>query len=808
METLIQDIRYGCHMLVKSPGFTAVAVITLALGIGANTAIFSVINAVLLRPLPYKNSDRLTVILHDGRNPVAPANLFDWQKQNHSFESMGAAEYWTPNVSGTGNAEKLWALRITSEVLPMLGVQPILGRFFTPQEQEPGREHEAVIGYEFWQSHFAGNAQVIGQSITLNGETYSVIGVMPRGFKFTPFWATRAQLWAPLALGDRIEDRHGRSLRIFARLRPGVSLAQAQAEMATITARLEQAYPGTNDNIRVLSLKEKVVGNVRPALLVLLIAVGFVLLIACANVAHMLLARSAARHKEIAIRTALGAARARVIQQFLTESLCLALVGSGSGLLLSFWGIRALVAMSPADLPRVETVTLDSHVFMFVLGITLVSGLAFGLAPALRASAPNLSNTLKEGGRGSSEGIRHNRLRSLLVASEFAFALVLLVGAGLMIRSFFAMQNIDPGFNPRNLLSVVVSVSGTKEAAPGERPRFYQELVERISQVPGVQSASAINHLPLGGDIWGWPFHVDGQPIPLPSETPTAAYRVVLPGYFRTMNIPLLNGRDISDYDALTAPGVVVVNEFFARRYWPNEDAIGKHFTFDDLKKGPKWVTVVGVAKNTLRAEWTAAQEEEVFLPYLQNRDYLENPASQFAYLTLVVRSSNPAALVPVIRGMVGSLDKNVALSEVQTMDQVVGEATAEPRFYLLLLATFAAVALTLAGVGIYGVMSYSVSRRTQEIGIRMALGAQPVQVIRMVVGQGGILATVGVVAGLIGALAVTRLMSGLLYGVRPNDPITFIAVAAGLSGVALIASYIPARRAAKVDPMVALRDE
>ena len=565
---------------------------------------------------------------------------------------------------------------------------------------------------------------------------------------------------------------------------------------------------GTNETVKVLSLKEKVVGNVRPALLVLLTAVGFVLLIACANVAHMLLARSAARHKEIAIRAALGAGRARVIQQFLTESLWLAVLGGGAGLLLAFWGIRALVALSPVDLPRVETVGLDSHVLMFVLGITLLAGLVFGLAPALRAADPNLSDTLKEGGRGSSEGIKRNRLRSLLVASEFTFALVLLVGAGLMIRSFFALQNIDPGFNPHNLLSVVVSVTGTKEAGPGERPLFYQQLLERVRQVPGVQSASAINHLPLGGDIWGLSFHIEGQPVPPPSETPTAAYRVVLPGYFKTMNIPMLRGRDVNDHDTLNAPGAVVVNEFFAHRYWPKEDALGKRVTFDDLKKNPTWLTVVGVAKNTVRSDWTEPPQEEVFLPYLQNRDYLEESASHYTYLTLVVRGSNPTALVPVIRGMAGSVDRNIVLSEVQTMDQVVAEATAEPRFYLLLLATFAMVALTLAAVGIYGVMSYSVSRRTQEIGIRMALGAQTSHVIRMVVGQGAILATVGVVTGLIGALAVTRLMSGLLYGVRPNDPVTFIAVAGLLSGVAVVASYIPARRAAKVDPMVALRNE
>ncbi len=446
---------------------------------------------------------------------------------------------------------------------------------------------------------------------------------------------------------------------------------------------------------------------------------------------------------------------------------------------------------------------------MFVCGITLAAALVFGLAPAFRAATPNLSDALKDGERGSSEGIGRNRLRSLLVASEFTFALVLLVGAGLMIRSFLALRTIDPGFNSQKLLSAVVSVTGAKEAEPGARSLFYQQLVERIRQTPGVQYASAINHLPLGGDIWGFSFHVEGQPVPPPSETPTATYRVVLPGYFRTMNIPILSGRDITDQDKLNAPGVVVINDWFARHHWPGQDAIGKRITLDDLKDHPEWLTVVGVVKNAVRSDWTESPDDEMYLPYTQNHDYLEKSAPQFGYLTLVVRTTgDPAALTPVIRSMVASVDKNVLLSDVQTMEQVVAEATAEPRFYALLIGTFAAVALILAAVGIYGVMSYSVSRRTQEIGIRMALGAQPGDVIKIVVKQGALLAAFGVGTGLIGALAVTRLMTRLLYGIRPSDPLTFVVVALLLSTVAGFASYIPARRATKVDPMVALRYE
>ncbi|HET6176797.1 MAG TPA: ABC transporter permease [Candidatus Sulfotelmatobacter sp.] len=809
MTLLFQDVRHALRQAWKSPGFSLVALFSLALGIGANTAIFSVVNAVLLRPLPYGDPDRLAVILHDGRNPVASANFLDWQRQSQSFESMGAAEYWTPNFTGTDNTEKTWALRITTDLLPMLGVQPELGRVFARDEQERGKEHEVVISHNLWQSHFAGNSDVIGRLVRLNGESYTVIGVMPAGFKFAPFWATKAELWAPLVLDDKGNDRGGRSLRVFARLRSDVPLKQAQAEMATITARLEQQYPGTNENVTVLSLKEKVVGDVRPALLVLLAGVGFVLLIACANVAHMLLARSAARQKEVAIRSALGAGNLRIVRQFLTESCVLAMFGGVAGLLLALWGIRVLVAMSPREIPRVDTVGLDANVLMFTLGITLVAGLVFGLAPALRATALNLGDSLKDGERGSSEGIKRNRLRSLLVVSEFTFALVLLVGAGLMIRSFLALRAIDPGFNPHGLLSVVVSVSGTKEAAPGGRSAFYPQVVDQIRHLPGVEAASAINHLPLGGDIWGLSFHVEGRPVPRPADTPAATYRVILPGYFQTMNSTMLRGRDISESDNLGAPGVVVINEWFAKHHWPGEDALGKRITLDDLNNHPAWLTVVGVVKNDVRSEWTGPPEEEMFRPYLQSPQYLEDPASHYSYLTLVVRTGgDPADLAPLVRNTVRGFDKNVVLSEVQTMDQVVAEATAEPRFYVLLLGGFATVALVLAAVGIYGVMSYSVSRRTQEIGIRIALGARSSDVVRLVVGQGALLAFSGVGAGVIVALGVTRLMSGLLYGIRPSDPITFVAVALVLSGVAVIACYIPARRAAKVDPIIALRYE
>ena len=809
METLLQNLRYTMRALRKSPGFTAVAVITLALGIGANTAIFSVVNAVLLRPLPYKDDSRLVVILNQGRNPVAPANFIDWRNQSQSFSQMGAAEYWTPNLTGTENPEKLWALHVTPDIFPLLGVQPLLGRVFLPEEQDAGKEHEVVLSYSLWQGHFAGNPEIVGRSVALSGETYTVVGVMPRDFKFAPFWATKAQLWAPLALGSRLADRGGSSLRVFARLKPGVTLEQAQAEMAGITGRLEREFPGTNQDIQVVSLREKVVGNIRPALLVLLGAVGFVLLIACANVSHMLLARAAARREEIALRTALGAGRWDVFRQLLTESMVLALLGGGAGLLLAVWGVRVLLAISPAAIPRVETVGVDGHVLLFAVAISLLTGLAFGMAPAWRATAVNLSDALKEGKRGSSQGVHRDRLRGLLVASEFALAVMLLAGAGLMVRTFSALQHVDPGFDPHGVLSLVVGVAGTEQVAAGHTGNFYQEVLQKVSAVPGVQSVGGINHLPLAGDEWGFPFHVEGRPPEPPGKELVATYRAVFPGYFRTMRIPILHGRDVSDADNLRTPGVVVINDYLARRYWPGEDAIGKRITFDDPAKNPSWLTVVGVTKNSARANWVSPPEEEVFLPYLQNRAYLETPTPPFAYLTLVVRTDlDPAALAPAIRGAIHSLDRNIPLSEIQTMDHVVSEANGQSRFYLVLLGAFATVALVLAGVGIYGVMSYSVSRRTHEIGIRMALGARGRDVLKLVVFQGIVQALAGVAVGLAGALALSRLMAGLLYGTRPTDPATFAAVVSVLSAVAVAASYIPARRAAKVDPMVALRYE
>ena len=810
LETLLHDLRFGARLLAKNPGFTGIAVVTLALGIGANTAIFSVVNAVLLRPLDYKESSRLVTILHYGDSPVAVANYVDWRDQSRSFESMGAAEYWGANLSGTDAPEHILGLKVTQNLLPLLGVPPMLGRWFAVGEDQPGAEHEVVLSYGLWQRRFAGDAGIVGKNITLDGQGYTVVGVMPRDFKFAPFWATHAEMWVPDAFGERIRSRSGNSLRIFARLAPGVTLEEARAEMAAITARLDREYPATNRHVVVTPLKEKVVGDIQTPLLLVTVSVGFVLLIACANVAHMLLARAATREKEIALRSALGAGRFRMIRQFLTESMLLACAGGGLGLVLAAWGTRGLLALSPGDVPRLETVGMDARVVLFLLVATFLSTAAFGLAPALQASQVNLTESLKETGRSGSEGKRRNRLRSFLVGSEFALALILLVGAGLMIRSFFALQSIDPGFNPRHVLSMQVSVAGSNEAEPYRRAVFYRQLVERARALPGVESAGAINHLPLAGDLWGWPFTIDGRPKPRPGESPWGVYRVVMPGYFETMRLPVLRGRDLSLADDAHAPGVVIINEQAARTYWPGQDPLGQRVSFDDDKKSPPtWLTVIGIVKDSKQGDWAAPPDPEVYLAALQNADFLGQQGSHASYITLVVRTAgDPSAHSQAVKDLIWSFDRNLAISRVLTMDSVVSEANAQPRFEMLLLGIFAVVALTLAAAGIYGVMSYSVARRTREIGIRLSLGASHSQVLRLIVRQGVNLALIGSATGIVGALILTRLMSKLLYGVRGNDPLTLCAVTVLLAAIALVASLVPARRAMRVDPVVALRYE
>jgi predicted permease len=804
LQRLWRDVRYGLRGMRRNPGFTAVAVIALGLGIGANSAIFTAVDGILLRPLGYRDPERLVVILNHGNGPVSPGNFADWKAQSRSFDNMGAAEYWTPDLTGSDRPEKLWALHVSSDLLPLLGVPPALGRFFTQEEDQPGREFEVVLGYSLWQRQFGGDKNVLGRSIQLDKKTYTVVGVMPAGFQFAPFWATRAELWAPLALGPRASKHSGNSLRVFARLKPGVSLEQAREEFSTITAQMERQYPGTNRDQRMIPLKERVVGRIRPALLTLLCAVGFVLLIACANVAHMLLARGAARAHEVAVRTALGAGRSRLLCQFFAESLTLALLGGAVGLLLAWWGVRAMVRFGPAGLPRLETLSLDWRVAAVTLAVSLATGILFGLAPALQASGQNSAETLKEGGRSGS-GATRQRVRGLLVISEFALSLMLLIGAGLMVRSFLALQAIDPGFRPDHLLTMVLSVGGSQEVGPGKAHEFYQNALERVRAIPGVTSAGMTNHLPIAGDLWGYPFWIDGRPRPHPGEEPDGVFRLALPGYLETMKRPLVRGRSIGAGDTAGAPGVVVINEYMAQKHWPDEDAIGKRITLNNPSsaKPPVWLTVVGIVKNAVSYEWAAPPAEEFFLPYVQYTGMVGH------YITLVVRTKgDPAALAPAVENEIWQIDRSVTISEVQTMDAVVERANAEARFNMALLAVFAMVATVLSAVGIYGVMSYSATRRRREIGIRLALGARPTEILQLITREGMALALCGTAAGIAGALALTRLMAKLLYGVPPVDPLTFIAVSLLLTTVALAACLVPAFRAARISPVTALRQE
>jgi len=812
-STLLQDLRYGWRSLLAARAVTLTALVALALGIGATSSIFSVVDAVLLRPLPLGDPERIVAILHQRDHPVAPANFLEWKRRTTSFAQMGAAEAWGPSVTGDGMPEKLPALRLTTEALALAGVQPALGRLFAAGEDEPGREFEAVLAWQFWQRRFGGDPNVLGRAITLDGRAYRVVGVMPLRFDFPLFWAHDVQLWAPLALGTRADSRTGQSLRVFARLRPNVTVDQARAEVTALTTTLEREYPGTNRDVTVTPLRDLVVGDVRPALVVLFGAVGFVLLLACANVAHMLLARAAAREREMGIRIALGASRRRIVRQLLTESLLLSAVGGVIGLLLAGWGVRALVALGGAGLPRAAEIGLDARVMAFTLFVTVATALLFGAAPALRASRGGPAATLRESGRGTTNGARKNRLRDVLVASEFALALVLLAGAGLAIRTFIALRDVDPGFDPRGVVTMVVSYAGASVGTPAHRAPFVTDLVERVNALPGVARASAINHVPIAGDVWGASFFIEERATPASGDAPSAAYRVVLPGYFATMGIPMRAGRDISPTDRVGAPLVVVINEYMARKHWRGESALGKRITLRRPGPTTEWMTVIGVVKNAIRSDWAAPPSEEMYVPWLQERDYLTSAGPHRGYMSLVVRADcggrahcDAASLVPALRSTVWSFDRNLPIAEVATMESVVSEANARPRFTLVLLAAFAGVALVLAAVGIYGVMTYAVSRRLHEIGVRLALGAEPFAVVRMVLREGMSVALLGAAAGLAGALVLTRSMSNFLYGVRASDPLTFAGVSLVLIGAALVATYLPARKASRTDPLLALR--
>jgi predicted permease len=809
METLLQDLRYGFRMLAKKPGFTAVAVLALALGIGANTAIFSVVNTVLLKPLPFKDPDRLVMVWEENaklgfpKDTPAPANFIDWRDQNQTFEGMVAIASATFNLTGVGEPQKIEGQRVSANFFSLLGVEPALGRAFISEEDRPEGNPVVIMSNGLWKRRFGSDPNIIGQSLTLNGQPCEVIGVLPASFQLSGFQFSGRdhELWVPMAFSSREAGSRGSHyLSVIGRLKPGVSIQQAQADMTAIAARLEQQYPATNTSVgaSVFSLREEIVSDIRPALLILLGAVGFVLLIACANVANLLLARAAARQKEIALRTALGAGRARLIRQFLTESVALAALGGAGGLLLGVLGIKLLATLVPPNLEQAKEINLDAKVLGFTLLVSLLTGVIFGLAPALQASKVNLNESLKEGGKGSPGGVRSG-VRNLLVVSEVALALVLLVGAGLLINSFARLSKVDMGFTPDHLLTMRVVLPQSKYPDQAKRTAFYDQLLQRVEALPGVQSAAVISWLPLTfeGDSNG--ISIEGRPEPSPDQQPIVVTRVISPGYFRTMGIALLGGRLFTEYDRQGSSRVIIINQSMAERYWPGEDPIGKRIKMGSFDTDSPWLSVAGVVKDVRQFQINAEAKPQIYLPYAQYG--ASRPRD------LVIRTAgDPLGLAAAVRGEVWAVDKDQPVSNIQTMEQILSDSLTRERFNMLLLAIFAGVALALAAVGIYGVMSYSVTQRTHEIGVRMALGADSGHVLRLVVGQGLKLVSAGVAIGLAFAFALTRLMESLLFGVSATDPVTFVLISVTLVAVAALASYIPARRATKVDPMVALR--
>jgi putative ABC transport system permease protein len=803
IDNVVRDVTYGTRVLVKNYAFTIVVILTLALGIGANTAIFSFANGILLRPLPYPQSDRLAVIdeiaLKEGGNPIGVSypNFLDWREQNTVFEGM-ASHFGTSRFSMTagGTPSAIRGSRVTYGLFEVLHVSPILGRTFAANEDRPDEDAVVIISYDLWQRSFGGDPNVIGQKIMISSRPRTVIGVMPRGFRFPEV----SDIWVPLAFTTQMYTRTDHGLETIARLKDGVTIAQAQTEMNTIAARILEQNPVTNEGlgVTVTSLRQNLSGSYHDALLILLGVVGFVLLVACVNVANLMLARATARQKEFALRAALGASRWRIIRQLLFESLLLAIAGGALGFVLSIWALHLLLTAIPGDLPFWMNFGLDLRVLGFTLAITLLTGLIFGAVPALQTSRVDLNDTLKEGGRGNS-GVR-NRARSLLVVSEIAMSLVLLVGAGLMVQSFLRLRRVNIGLDPKNVLTATLVLPRAKYTQEEQRSAFFKQLVERVRTLPGVEAASATGTLPLGGNNWGRSLTVEGYPVLSVGQAPSIQHTVVTPGYFRTMGITLLAGRDFNDADNKDSQDVTIIDERLARQYWPNQSPLGKRVRFGPPEDNEPWHTIVGVVSAVRHQRMQEETRPSVYLPHQKI------PSSG---MTLVARTStNPREFIGAVRREVAQLDPDLPVSEVATMEEVVAESIWQPRLYALLFAVFAGGALLLALIGIYGVMAFLVQTRTHEIGVRMALGATARDVFRLIVGRGMKLTALGVVIGIGGAIALTRLIHSLLFNTSTTDPFTFIFISLLLCLAAFFACYLPARRAAKVDPLVALRYE
>ena len=808
MQTLLQDLRYAFRLLAKSPGFTAIAILTLALGIGANTAIFSVVNAVLLRPLAFRDPSRLVIVAEKSPFPTISTsyqNFVDWRDQSRSFESMEATRGTGLSLTGAGEPELLLARMATVGLFPLLGVEAHIGRTFLPEEDRAGGAPVALLSYGLWQRRLGGSREIIGKPITLASQPYTVVGVLPAGFQilqpadvFVPF-----KPWATTLPDDR--NWHPGIIAV-ARLKPGVSREQARAEMVGITKRLEQQYPdyNTGTSADVVGLQEQMVQNVRPALILLLGAVSLVLLIACVNVANLLLARAASRGREVAIRTAMGAGRARVVRQLLTESVLLSLGGGLLGLFLAWVSLGPLLKISAGSVPQVIPIELDRSVLFFTFLVSLITGLVFGIVPALRTAGLDLRGTLNENSRGSTSGPGHHRLRGVLVASEMALAVLLLVGSGLLLRSFSRLQDVPPGFQSDHLLVADIPLSQTAYAKPEQRYQFFDRLVERAKVLPGVRSAGAASFLPVSGGGSIIHFNITGHPPKTPHDYVAAGYRTVTPNYLETLGVPLLQGRLLTPRDNEKTPAVVVINATMAKTHFAGENPLGKRIQLGATPdKDVPTMEIVGVVGD-VRPGLGVDPQTEMYLPYRQADLVL--PVFQ---LSLVLRTAaDPQLQTSALRSALAEIDPNQPLVNVRTMEDNIATTVAQPRFRTWLIGIFAAVALVLAAVGVYGVMSYTVMQRTSEIGIRVTLGAQPEDVFKIVVGEGLQLALVGVGVGIIAALAMTRVLQSFLYGVSAYDPPTFLAVALLLTMVAVAASFFPARRATLVDPMVALRYE
>ncbi|HEY9432951.1 MAG TPA: ABC transporter permease [Blastocatellia bacterium] len=808
MRTFWQDLRYGARMLLKNPSFTLIAVLTLALGIGANTAIFSVVNGVLLKPLPYREPERLIRVFERSRTqpkfPMSGGNFQDYRDQNSTLSGLALYTRQDLELSQDDKPERLAALRVSAGFFELLGAQPLLGREFRREDELPDNNQVVILSHGLWQRRFNGDPNVVGRVVTLSGQPFTVVGVAPQGlqhvggdYRSMPHGES-VDAWWPVALRPQA-GRGAHFLNAVGSLKPGVSVAQAEADFNVIAERLAQQFPNSNQGWRIAiqPLREEIAGRARTTLLALFGAVFFVLLIACVNVANLLLARATAREREIAVRSAVGAGRRRIVRQLLTESLLLAVVGGAAGILLAQWAIDTLRALGPEQLPRLQAVNIDGGILLFTLGVTLLTGVLFGLAPALQAGQFNLNAFLKEGGRGG--GGQRRRLRDALVITEVALALALLAGAGLLIRSFWKLQQTDPGFNPERVLTASLSLPGARYGDAPKVAAFQQLLLERLAALPGAQSAGLTSDLPWTGYDENAGFTVEGKTFP-PNDGPSARYHFVSSDYFRTIGVPLIAGRFFNSDDRQDTQPVVLINRAMAERYWPGASAVGKRFTFSSQPNERDWFTVVGVVGDVKDFPHSLAAAPAFYWATMQ-----QTPRQ----IILAVRSSaDPLNLVEAVRNEVRALDKDLPLADAQTLETIAATAVAGRRFTLWLVGFFALTAMALAAIGIYSVLSYLVAQRTHEIGLRMALGAQLGDVLKLVVRQGMTPVLTGLAMGIIAAIALTRLIKGLLFEVSATDPLAFAMAAALLALVSLLACYVPARRATKVDPMVALKYE